>query len=115
MPRIENWSVVMDPDATPYQAPELRSRHLHGECSDHPVYPGKHGLITTSRLVAFDAGKGLARTLTGTVYELGTPDEKWIAWLEASGLTIANYNKGVPNEAARQWSLEDSGETRGGE
>ena len=114
MPRIENWSIVMDPDGNPYQAPELRSRHLHGICEDHPVYPGRRGIVTTSRLVAFDAGKGLARTLTGTVYELGTPKAEWIAWLEASGLSIANYNKGVPNEAAGQRSAEGGRDTRGG-
>ncbi len=81
-PRLENWSLQT---ADPYQAPEVAQVVLVGEVHNHPVerhYNGKR--IQTSIVSSLDLKAGIAETCN-TIYELGEPDEHWVAWLRKNG------------------------------
>lgn len=70
---LENWSVVYHVNS-PYDAPELWGRALHGFVYGHPRIPdGKE--VTTSKIVGISERKIL--TNSGTAYTLGKVDEKY--------------------------------------
>lgn len=69
MPRLDNWSVVGTFD--PYQAPEQQVKKLHGQVSDHPMFPDGV-MITTSAIAAIEADTVV--THSGSRYELGIVD-----------------------------------------
>lgn len=95
MAMLENWSIVMHPNACAYTAPEARSRHLSGILTGHPTLEDRTDIAaTTSSIEAFSWEKRLARTRSGTLYVLGEPDPKWLRWIEESGHKLSDYDKG---------------------
>jgi hypothetical protein len=75
MPRLENWSLIASPDS-PYEAPELKTAHLLGKVFNHHRF--KDGeLVRTSALQGRIAD--LILTASGSLYELGEPDENYDA------------------------------------
>ena len=71
MPRLENWCIVVDPNFTPYTAPELLKIRMSGNI--HNDEKGRFidgDYVTTSSLQEIDLNKKIART-RNTTYELG--------------------------------------------
>jgi hypothetical protein len=68
MPRLENWSIILD-DGNPYLAPECRKNRLHGN-----IYEDSRFLdgtpVTTSSLQNIDIENKVAQT-RNTQYTLG--------------------------------------------
>ena len=85
MPKLEKWSVMIF--SGPYTPPEARVQRLHGTLGgDDRLSPssgepleGKE--VTTSRLVSIDLKARTAQT-KNTLYELGTPDPEYAAWVK---------------------------------
>lgn len=100
MPLLEKWSVILSPDVSPYTPPEGRTSHLHGKCFQHPRYPERDGdSVTTSPIVYFSAEENVARTRSGTEYQLGEPCPIWKQWLDKNGHALSQFNKQGPTHA----------------
>ena len=81
--KIKNWSITGTQD--PYQPPELRGHRVLGNVYGHPVFEDTH-FIRTSDIV--DAGGGEITTKSGSVYELGEPDEEYVSWCRENGCHV---------------------------
>ncbi len=80
--KIENWSVESGADS-PYVPPEHAGIRLVGQCFGHGEHDdGKR--IGTSTVVASEGR--FVTTFSGSRYELGKPDPKWLAWMEEEGI-----------------------------
>lgn len=83
--RIENWSVVTNPLAESFMAPELHSKCLSGNVYGHPRKPdGRH--VRTSAIVGCEGR--VVSTMSGNDYLLGAPDAEWLAWMQAKGIAF---------------------------
>ena len=71
MLRLEQWSVVRKPYATPESG-----GHLHGRAYGHPRFDDGEW-VTTSPITAVEGG--IATTLSGSQYELGEVDPQYEA------------------------------------
>jgi len=87
-PILFDWSLAMGLIA-PYTAPELAGFKARGDVSGHPYL--KDGPITTSRIVAFDAGRKVLRT-ENRFYRLGNMSHDFKRWLRKNNYKIADYN-----------------------
>jgi hypothetical protein len=82
--RIINWS-LQGVQSSPYDAPETRVVRISGQVFGHPkFYHGKR--ITTSNIVSINGCE--ITTLSGSVYQLGRPDEKYVEWCREQGCHI---------------------------
>jgi len=72
---IENWFVTVGNDVTPYTAPEMMSKSLHGNVYGHPLFDDGEE-ITTSSIEGAQGGR--VRTRSGSVYELGDPHPDYL-------------------------------------
>ena len=86
--RLENWSYGEDPyENSPYMAPELRRKVLHGEVYGHPRF--KDGAeVTTSRVVEMNPIEKTAVTSSGTHYQLGKPDPEYAEEMRKIGVIV---------------------------
>jgi hypothetical protein len=77
MPRLEEWALIPAGDADPYTAPELVGFCLVGWVTGHKreELNGKH--IRTSRIVRAEGDCIVTRS--GTLYEIGKPNERYEA------------------------------------
>lgn len=66
--KLDNWSVVVGEEISPWVAPELVLGVLAGYATGHPDFPAKHPIHTSS--VRGKRGE-LVITKSGTEYELG--------------------------------------------
>lgn len=86
--KLEEWSVCNRP-ADPYQAPELWSTILSGKVYGHSRFPdGTH--IDTSLIVKAEGR--IVHTYSGTQYELGIPEQKYVEWCAKNGIQIDKDN-----------------------
>ncbi len=78
--RLEDWSLGYYPSArqNPYLADEQRARVLQGDVYGSPAYADGHP-VRTSAVVS--ARGNLVVTQSGSIYQLGTPDPKYVAWV----------------------------------
>ena len=82
--RLDQWCPIVSSYTAPENINVIGSTVLTGRCYGHPKgrhYDGK--AINTSPLI--DVFGRYARTRSGTVYRLGRPDQKWLAWCRTSG------------------------------
>ena len=78
-PKIENWSMINDPVNDMYTAPECRSYIICGNVYNHKSYEdGK--FIRTSAIV--NVNGRIVETYSGSIYELGKPDEDYLKFLK---------------------------------
>lgn len=80
--RIDNWCTRPCPSDNRYDAPERRGIMLSGTVTGHPRKPDG-SVVDTSRIEKVDGR--IVTTKSGSVYRLGRPDRKWLAWLTKSG------------------------------
>lgn len=81
--RIENWSVVGDPD--PYKAPELHRQRIQGEVFGNSKFEdGK--FIRTSDIGKVDGSEVI--TVSGSVYTLGEPSPDYVSWCRENGCHV---------------------------
>ena len=84
MMRIENWSLV-GCQRGQYDAPETQRFQVSGQVfGSLKHYEGKR--ITTSFLVALNGCD--ITTFSGSVYQLGRPDEKYVEWCQENGCHV---------------------------
>lgn len=88
--KIENWHVTIGEDNL-YTPPEAQDLHLVGHVTDHPSLA--NGIIQTSSIVNVD-GK-FVTTRSGTVYELGTPDPKYVEWCYANQVHVPTEDEPI--------------------
>lgn len=69
--RLENWSVVVQPTANPYMAPEQLKSCLHGKIYGHSRFEDGSN-VTTSEIIGINKDK--IETYSGSIYELGKVD-----------------------------------------
>ena len=75
--RIENWAIVIyDASGSGYTPPEFHSRKIVGNVYGHPKFENGD-IITTSRIIEVINSHKI-RTISGSIYELGEPDEKYL-------------------------------------
>lgn len=84
---LNNWAVVGN--QTPYQAPEMVTKHLSGQVYGHPRFADGE-VVTTSAIVKVD-GKQV-QTASGSAYILGEPSAEWVGWLAEQGVTLDPTN-----------------------
>jgi hypothetical protein len=97
--KLNNWSVVGDND--PYRAPELRCARLHGIVDDHPRL-GKNTEISTSSIMT---AEGLiVITKSGSVYELGTVDPKYLEYLKENNINF-NPEQPITMRKTKMWRI----------
>lgn len=82
--RLEDWATNLVPTTAenPYLPPEQRVRVLTGKTFGHPEFPDGHA-IQTNRIVA--AAGRFVTTDSGSIYELGAVNPKYLAWIAAEG------------------------------
>jgi hypothetical protein len=80
--RIEDWTVVGNQNQNPYQAPEERRWQVRGEVYGNPSFPDGHGIRTSD--VVMVTGNVIT-TRSGSVYELGEPNEEYAMWCWENG------------------------------
>lgn len=82
MPRLENWSVLVDHDGP--------NRYLKGVVSGHPRLPDGAEIRSTSI-----QGRRETRivTLSGSEYELGTPDPQYLRFFPNA---LSHVLEGLP-------------------
>ena len=80
--KIEEWSVVILMNT--YSAPELATRKLLGKIYNHPDFINET-IVSSSSLKEIDIKNGFAIT-QNRKYLLGTPDSKWLKWLDEQGI-----------------------------
>jgi len=85
--KLEKWSVVSC--GSPYQAPELQSKKLHGIVDNHPRL-GKDIEVTTSTIVKSEGRR--VTTHSGSVYELGTIHPDYAQYLKNEGIELDEDN-----------------------
>lgn len=88
MPRLEDWNYITNVDDA-YLAPECMCMVIGGAVYEHHTF-GDGERITTSEIVHVflgDNGNFVARTFSGSVYELGKPG----TWND--GKLIADFEK----------------------
>lgn len=89
MPKIENWSITKYP-SNPYQAPELWQSALQGIVYGHPrIQDGER--IATSTIQAINLKESWAETQSGTNYQLGEIDPKWVEFMNEKGYKLEDY------------------------
>ena len=87
-PRLDNWHCDVYP-ADGFTAPEMQDRVLIGRVTGHPRYRDGE----TIRTGALVGAKGrMATTASGTVYELGEVDSRYLAWLQENGISFDPEN-----------------------
>lgn len=91
MPRLENWCIVVDPNFTPYTAPELMKLRMSGNIHDDEKKRFTDGdYITTSSLQEIDLINKIART-KNTIYELGIMSISYQEWLDKNGYKVEDF------------------------
>lgn len=89
MPRLENWCIVVDPNFTPYTAPELIKKRLSGNIhNDNRFNDGEY--VTTSSIQDIDLVNKFART-KNTTYELGRMSASYKEWLDDNGYKVEDF------------------------
>ena len=74
MKRLENWSIILK--GNPYTAPELMTKHLHGNVYNHPKFlDGTE--ITTTEIKWI--GLTTIITASGSEYEIGAVNPEYEA------------------------------------
>jgi hypothetical protein len=86
--KLENWGAI-DLLESLYRAPECAVWGLSGEVQGHKKFCNGDRINTSAlvRLQQTDTGY-VATTRSGSVYELGEPDPKFLAVLERDGKTL---------------------------
>ena len=91
--KLENWSIVDRHNQNPDLAPECLYKFLCGECFGHPHHTDRK-IVTTSIVIAlqgsFKTNNLIATTKSGSVYELGTIDPKYLQWCQENNHNIEN-------------------------
>jgi hypothetical protein len=77
--RLENWMIIAG--GTPYSAPEQQFIRLCGNIYEDPRRPEEGHFVQTSRVVELDLEHKIAKTRTGSVYNLGQPDKGWFEYI----------------------------------
>ena len=89
MPRLENWSITTDCQ-NEFLAPELMKKKLHGNVYNHPNFADGTP-VSTSTLKEFDYENRIAKTRSGTEYELGEIDKSYEKYLEENNIVLEDY------------------------
>lgn len=89
MPKLENWSLILDEGESPYTAPELIKRRLQGNVYGHKAF-NDGDPVTTSSLTVFDF-KGLRAETKNTVYKLGKISEEYFLWCRQNNINLEDY------------------------
>jgi hypothetical protein len=87
--KIDNWSAIPRPGG---EDPNILI--LVGDISEHPDQEA-NGAGTTSPLIWFSQSFRIAET-ANTIYELGKPNEEWVALLAERGLTPQSLEPTLP-------------------
>jgi hypothetical protein len=82
MPRLDDWSLTLYFSGS--------SASLLGTVTGHPKCEDGHRIVT-SKILMLDVGNRVAKT-RNTSYELGEPEEGWVAVLKTLGRTPEFYN-----------------------
>jgi hypothetical protein len=91
MPRLENWCIVIDPDFSPYTAPELMKLRMSGNIHNDEKGRFADGeYVTTSSLREIDLNKKIART-RNTTYELGRMSASYQEWLDENDYKVEDF------------------------
>lgn len=86
MIKLDFWAVIQQPwDG--YTAPELIPSRLQGVVEGHPAH--KDGTTVTTSAIKKVEGRTVT-TSSGSVYILGEPDPRYIAFLVENGKPIPN-------------------------
>lgn len=85
--RLENWEFI-GITSDPYKAPEQAKVCAYGNIYGDSRFPDGHR-IHTSTVVAKRGN--MIRTKSGSIYELGKPTTRFVAWLESRGQSINDY------------------------
>jgi hypothetical protein len=94
MPKLDQWYITTNGD--PYLAPELRLSVLCGK-----VYGSEHfedgTSVTTSVVLDIDQSDPpqWAETQSGTRYELGDIDSRWLVYVASKNLSVADFVKPI--------------------
>lgn len=96
--KLENWSVQT---TNPYLPLEASKAYLAGDVYGHPKYPDGHRILT-SRPIKVDGR--VITTYSGSVYELGEPDPKYLEWMNKNGRV---YNPEQPIKILTEDPLTD--------
>lgn len=84
--KLENWSTVsVDNETNRYTPPEAKSVYLNGEIYGNPRFTDGNR-ITTTRIVKIDGN--LVETYSGSKYELGEPDPKFVEYCKNNNLYV---------------------------
>lgn len=84
MIRLENWSMIYNPD--PHSPPELKSGRLVGFVYGHPRFEDGESIVSSS-IIEINVRKGTAKTYSGSEYILGRPNPNWVEWLKENEFT----------------------------
>ena len=79
--RLENWSICTHPNDV-YIAPEFRLPCLQGNVFNDPRGRSDGKRIVTTLIINVEGDKVI--TESGSVYELGKPNPKYIEWCMAN-------------------------------
>lgn len=85
--KLDNWAVVGVSDS-PYSAPEQCTTVIVGNVYGNPRFSDGEQ-ITSSRLLSITIN--VAKTFSGSVYELGDPNKMWLQWLDKNGYTLDEF------------------------
>lgn len=78
--KIDSWCIVHNQDG--YTAPELVTMSLVGHVTGHPR-KDDGARVRTSHIVKVNGR--IVTTNSGTIYELGEPDQEYVKWCDESG------------------------------
>jgi hypothetical protein len=89
--KLENWSVVK-PIEDPYTPPELIPERLAGEVyGDNNREDGTR--IVSSAIVSAEGR--IVTTASGSTYELGEPEERYVQWCRDEGVHVPTKDKPI--------------------
>ena len=78
MIKLDDWLTFLAPN--PFIKPGSEKMQLNGIVYGHPKLPDGHQIVT-SEVVSIDLEKRIAKTISGSTYNLLTPNEEWIQFL----------------------------------
>ena len=88
--KIENWSITSHDDK--YTPPEAQKIRLMGEVYGHPNFEEGHKIVS-SHIVSIHGNT--IETASGSVYELGTPDEGFVEWCKTNGCHVPTEDEPI--------------------
>ncbi len=77
--RLENW--FFSTQDSPYTPPEYATRSICGEVYGSRTF-NDGDRVTTSVVIELDELNKTITTKSGSKYELGKPDSKWVDWVK---------------------------------